>query len=210
MTDSHAPLRLRHSATSPYVRKVMVVAHETGLADRIEVVPTDVWSDDTDIGEDSPLGKVPALRLGDGRVLVESACISDFLDHLHAGPRLFPQDLEPRLIATRWMALGDGLTNALVTQIIERRFRATDDRQAWWIDRQARAVKGTLDLLEHEAGALTDAPLSIGHIAIGAALGYMDFRFSDDFWRENRPALAAWFDTFTQRPSMRATEPPKG
>lgn len=208
--DGLFPMRLRHSPTSPYVRKVMVTAHETGLIDRITVVPTNTWDPATTIGEDNPLGKVPVVRFADGRMVPDSRCLCDILDRLHDGDRLFPEDPDARIAALRWLALGDGITDAAVTRLLEARHRSPDEGQAWWLARQTRALAATLDCLEQEAGMLTDAPVSIGHIAIGCALGYLDFRFTDDYWRDNRPGLAAWFDSFAQRPSMRATEPPRG
>src|SRR5579875_1472948 len=98
-------MRLRHSASSPYVRKVMVVAHETGLEPRIERVPTFVWSPDTDIADDNPIGKVPTLILDDGTALFDSPVICEYLDSLHAGERLFPAAGPPRCGASSPAAL---------------------------------------------------------------------------------------------------------
>jgi glutathione S-transferase len=203
-------MRLRYSQPSPYVRKVMVLAHETGLIDRLEPVPTQVWEDNTDIHQDNPLGKVPALTLPDGSVMPESAMICLYLDDLHEGPRLFPTDPVLRPRALRWMALGDGITNAALARTVEFVRRPPEERGHWWPDRMKKTIDGTLDQLNAEAEALADSPITIGQIAIGCALGYLDFRFAEDDWRATRAPLSAWFEAFSQRPSMLATQPPKG
>ncbi|GEO82321.1 glutathione S-transferase [Pararhodospirillum oryzae] len=209
MIDASASgrLRLRYSPTSPFVRKVMVFLHETGLRDRVDLVPTDAWSPETDLRQDTPLCKVPALILPDGTVMPESTLICDTLDHLHDGPRLFPEG-PARVPALRLLALGDGVITACVVRIIEGRYRTTDDKQAWWLGRQTAAIAATLDLLEAEAAALAAAPLSIGPLTIAVALSYLSFRFPGDAWAETRPALAAWHEDFCKRPSMVATQPP--
>ncbi|MCF8483199.1 MAG: glutathione S-transferase [Rhodospirillum sp.] len=206
---TQAKMRLRHSPNSPYVRKVMAMAHEIGLVDQLELVPTFVWEDDTDIHKDNPLGKVPALILSDGTVLPESVLICLYLDDLHGGTKLFPDTGEDRIQALRWLALGDGLTNSAVARTIEFNRRPEHERGTWWPERMKRAVTGTLHLLERESSTLTDSPLNIGHIAIGVALGYLDFRFADEFWRDGHPGLSAWYEDFAKRPSMVDTEPPK-
>lgn len=204
---SEPRLRLRYSPTSPFVRKVMVFAHETGLIDRIELLPTDVWHPETDVRRDTPLGKVPALIMPNGLVVAESTLICDTLDHLHTGPRLFPEG-EGRVAALRWLALGDGILTACVTRIIEGRYRAVDAQQAWWLDRQITSIQATLDVLEAEADTLAAAPFSVGPLTIAVALSYLSFRYPGDAWPDTRPGLAAWHAEVKTRPSMRATEPP--
>ncbi|WP_413204724.1 glutathione S-transferase [Rhodospirillum sp. A1_3_36] len=202
-------MRLRHSPASPYVRKVMVLAHETGLIDCLDLIPTLVWEEDTDIQGDNPLGKVPALILPDGTVLPESVMICLYLDDLHGEAKLFPSSGAARLDALRWLALGDGVTDAALARTIEFHRRPEHERGTWWPERMKRAVDRTLKLLEKDASKLTDSSLTIGHIAIGAALGYLDFRFADEFWRDDHPGLSAWYEDFAKRPSMVATAPPK-
>ena len=62
-----------------------------------------------------------------------------------------------------------------------------------------------LDRLEAEG---LSGGADIGHIAIGCALGYLDFRFADHDWRSRHPKLAKWYATFSKLPSMKATVPP--
>ncbi|HLI12249.1 MAG TPA: glutathione S-transferase N-terminal domain-containing protein [Alphaproteobacteria bacterium] len=198
-------MRLRHSASSPYVRKVMVVAHETGLEPRIERVPTFVWSPDTDIADDNPIGKVPTLILDDGTALFDSPVICEYLDSLHAGERLFPAAGPARWRALRLQALGDGILDAAVLRRIESR-RPASEQSPGWIARQAAAMKRGLDALEREVAGWNGA-VTIGQIAAGCACGYLDFRFAADDWCATRPHLAAWYAAFAERPSMRHTVP---
>ena len=198
-------MKLRYSPTSPYVRKVAVVAHETGLIGRIELVPTNVWANDTDIGRDNPLGKVPALTTDGGEVLFDSPVICEYLDSLHDGTKLYPPSGGARWTALRRMALADGILDAGILRRLELA-RHEPERSAAWIERQRAAVERGLDALEDEAPAL-GAGVTIGHIAIACALGWFEFRFAADNWRARRPALAAWYAKFAERPSMKKTAP---
>lgn len=198
-------MKLRYSPTSPYVRKVSVVALETGLDKRIERIPTNVWAPSTDIASDNPLGKVPALMTEGGETLFDSPVICEYLDSLHDGLKLFPPPGGARWTALRRQALGDGILDAGVLRRLEAG-RPDDQQSPSWIARQTAAVRRGLDALEDEAEAL-GGPITIGHIAIGCALGWLELRFPDEDWRENRPSLARWYETFARRPSMQETVP---
>ena len=128
-------MTLRYSPTSPYVRKVMAMAIETGLIDRIKILRTDPWSPDTDLGADNPLGKVPALVLEDGTVLFDSPVICEFLDSLHDGPKLFPAPAESRWQALRLQALGDGLSDAAILRRLDS-MRPEAQQSRNWQERQ--------------------------------------------------------------------------
>lgn len=201
-------MKLRYSPTSPYTRKAVVTARETGLFDRIEIVPTNVWVADTDIGDDNPLGKIPALLLDGGEVLYDSRVVCEYLDSLHDGQPLFPPHGGARWTALRRQALGDGMMDACVNRFLELK-RDADKRNPDWIARQERAIFRALDALDDEADSLGEA-VTIGHIALGCALGYLDLRYAESEWRSGRPALADWYDGFSGRRSMMETEPPKG
>ncbi|MEK7820711.1 MAG: glutathione S-transferase N-terminal domain-containing protein, partial [Pseudomonadota bacterium] len=114
-------MKLRFSPTSPYVRKVCVVALETGLFARLDLAPTNVWAADTDIGRDNPLGKVPALATDGGEVLFDSPVICEYLDSLHDGAKLFPAAGGARWTALRRQALADGILDASVLRFLENR-----------------------------------------------------------------------------------------
>jgi glutathione S-transferase len=202
-------MKLRFAPTSPYVRKVAVTAIEAGLDDRVERIETNVWDPATDIAEDNPLGKVPALTTDDGTVLCDSPVICEHLDSLHGGPKLIPADGSERWRVLNLQALADGIMDSAVARIIEQRMRPEEFRWDGWLTRQKDKITAALDVLERQAAddSLGGA-VNLGGIALGCALGYLDFRFPDDKWRDGRPALAAWFEGFAQRPSMRQTEPP--
>ncbi len=199
-------MKLRYSATSPYVRKVVATAIETGLDGRVDRVPTDPWSPETDLPASNPLGKVPALELDDGTVLFDSRVICEYLDSLHDGPKLFPEG-QARWVALRLAAVADGICDAAINRLLDTR-RPENLQSADWQQRQKIAMGRACDLLEAECGSL-EGPVTIGQLAVACALGYLDFRFDADQWRQGRPNLAAWFDAFSQRPSIASTTPPK-
>lgn len=198
-------MKLRFSPTSPYVRKVMVLAHEAGLAEQVERVATDVWSADTDVASDNPLGKVPALVSEHG-TFIDSPIVCEYLDSRHAGRRFFPPEGPARWRAQRLHALGDGILDAAVGCIIETLRRPKAFVYAGYVERQTEKIQRTLDTLEREADTL-EGPPTIGGIAVACALGYLDFRLPHLAWRDAHPKLAAWYAVQAERPSMRATEP---
>lgn len=198
-------MKLRYSPTSPYVRKVVVTAAETGLADRIELVRTNPNDPKTDLPQDNPLGKVPALVTDEGETLFDSPVICEYLDGLHAGKNLFPLSGPARWKVLRQQALADGILDAAVLCLLESR-RPEALRSADWKERQKGKIARALDAVEAEADDLTDE-VTIGTVTLGCALGYLDFRFAQDDWRPGRPKLAAWYEGFAKRPSMVASVP---
>jgi glutathione S-transferase len=200
-------MTLHWSPRSPYVRKVMIVSHETGLADRLHTVRTVVGGTEPHwkLMARNPLGKIPTLELADGTVLYDSPVICEYLDTLHDGPRLFPHGSE-RFTALRRLALGDGMLDTALAWISERfrpEARQSEPHMALW----RAKLRASVDALEHEAEALSAAPFGIGHIALGVALGYLDFRFGELAWRDGHPRLTAWQAGFDARPSVQANLP---
>jgi glutathione S-transferase len=202
-------MKLRYSPTSPYVRKVMVVALETALAERIERIVTMVapTKPNEDVARENPLVKVPALTTDEGMVLYDSPVICEYLDTLHSGPKLFPAAGKPRWMALRQQALGDGILDAAILGRYEI-LRPKEYQWPDWIDAQLRKVRGALGAFEIEvqAGEL-GGPLTIGQITVGCALGYLDFRYASEEWRAKHRRLAAWFDEFSQRKAIELTKP---
>jgi glutathione S-transferase len=201
-------MKLHWSPKSPYVRKVMVVAHEAGLLDRLTLVRSVplMLQPNEELMRDNPLSKIPTLVLDDGTTLMDSAVICEYLDDL-AGASLFPRTGAPRWQALRWHALGDGLLDALILWRNERE-RAAEAQLPVLIQAFEHKTRATLALLDEEEAALTAAPFGIGQIAVACALGYLDFRFDALGWRDIAPRLAQWHEVVMTRPSLQATLPP--
>ena len=155
-------MKLRYSPTSPYVRKVAVAAIEAGLDGRIERIETDVWDPATDIAEDNPLGKVPALVTDEGTVLCDSPTICDYLDSLHDGPRLVPAEGPGRWQVLNLHALASGIMDAAVARVVEVRARPEALRFDGWLQRQTLKIARALDALEGRAAAGSLDVVSIG------------------------------------------------
>ena len=203
-------MRLYHSPTSPYVRKVMILIHEAGLLDRVERVsaagtPLDPGTLPVD---HNPLGKVPVLETADG-VIFDSRVICRYLDDL-AGTGAYPKG--PGIWRTLTLeALADGVLDAALLMVYETRLRPEEVRFAPWVEAQAAKIMRSLDALEadwvgHLTATRTGCP-DMGTMAVGAALGYVDFRLGHLDWRAGRPGLVAWEAAFGQRAAMVATRP---
>jgi len=202
-------MKLRYSPTSPFVRKVMVTALETGLAERIEKIPTAVAPTkvNDEVARENPLVKVPALTTDDGIVLYDSPVICEYLDSLHGGTKLFPATGPQRWIALRQQALGDGILEAAILARYES-VRPKEFQWSDWIDAQLRKVRGAVASLEQDVSqGLLRGPLTIGSITVACALGYLDFRYAHEKWRERAPALGRWYDDTANRPSLKQTMP---
>ena len=201
-------MKLYHSPASPYVRKVMVMAQEAGLLDRIEVAPvtTTPMAPDAGVAAANPLKKIPALVTDDGMTLFDSPVICEYLDSLNAGRKMFP-DGKARWEALRLQAAADGMLDAALLVVYESRFRDEGMRNQAWTDAQLSKIDGALDAFEAAADSFGDR-VDIGTISVGCSLGYIDFRLGHRNWRASRSKLAAWFERFSARPSMAATKPP--
>lgn len=203
-----AKMKLMYSPNSPYVRKVMVVAIEKGLDKKIERITaaTTPVSPNPDVMAQNPLAKVPTLQ-ANGLLLYDSPVICEYLDSRSKKKQFFPTKGKTRFNALRQQALGDGLLDAALLIRYELTLREAPMRNQAWQEAQMKKIRRALDQMEKEVGALKGS-LTIGHVAFGCALGYLDFRFADEAWRNGRKKLAAWYNKFAQRPSMKATVPP--
>ena len=199
-------MKLHFNPASPYVRKVRVLALETGLMGDIELVKVTITptGPDASLCSDNPIGKIPTLVRDDGGALYDSRVICEYLDDRHSGARMFPENGAARWTALRRQALADGILDAAVGTRYETFLRPQALRWPDWVDGQMGKVRRGLDVLETEA--LGDT-VDIGTISVACALGYLDFRFADEGWRDSRPKLAAWYETFAARPSMTETGP---
>lgn len=185
----------------------MVVLHETGQLDRVELVPAagNPVAPGTMPVAVNPLGKVPTLERDDGPALYDSRVITRYLDTL-AGGGLYPE--APRLWETLTLeATGDGIAEAAVLMVYEDRVRREGARDDAWVEGQWTKIVRALDVLEDRWLAHLAGKPDMGQIAVGCALGYLDFRHAARGWRDGRPGLAGWFGKFAQRASMVATAP---
>jgi glutathione S-transferase len=194
-------MQLRYGSTSPFVRKVLVTAIETGQEAEIEKVKTNTA--DPELGQTNPLNKIPALTLENGSVLIDSAVICEFLDARRGG-KLFPQD------ASRWptlsrMALCDGALDAAILRRYELQ-RPEALRSIEWDTKQKTKVDQALAALEKEAAGF-GGKIDIGTLTVAILLDYLDFRFAHEAWRATHPKLAAWHEAISVRPSLKSTMP---
>ncbi len=201
-------MKLFTSSTTPFGRKVMVLILESGLSDRVEfcsVSGTPINSGTMPLDQ-NPLGKIPALIAQEGEAAIyDSRVICRYLDALCAGG-LYPTDkgLWPVLTLE---ATADGILDAAVLMVYESRLRPEALQYAPWVDAQWNKVSRALDAIEARWMGLLAAPVTMAHIAVGVALGYLDFRHSARDWRQGRPQLAQWEATFATRPAMVQTRP---
>jgi len=196
-------MKILFSPFSPYVRKCLVTAHEVGLIDRIELLPSNAHPvhRDAAIIADNPLGTVPTFFTDDGQVLYDSRVICAYLNQLGGGA-LIPQD------ATRWQtlslqALGDGMLAACLLARYETVARPEAYQWQPWRTAQLDKVHTGLAHLERQMALLTHR-IDLGSLTIGCLLWYLELRFADFGWRAQYPNVAQWYTSFSQRPSMAA------
>jgi glutathione S-transferase len=203
-------MKLIGSLTSPYVRKVRVVMAEKKLDCQFDV--EDVWGNDA-IVKSNPLGKVPCLVLDGGEAVFDSRVIVEYLDTLSPVGKLIPPSGRERTEVRTWEALADGLLDAAILARLEATWngRTAEQRSQAWIDRQMRSVHNALKAMSLGLG---DKPycagnhLSLADVALGVALGYLDFRFAHIDWRGAHPNLHKLYDKLAARPSFVDTAPP--
>jgi len=196
---------LRSAGPSPFGRKVKMAAKLTGQYDNLTVENTDLLNPDDSIRAQNPLGKIPALVLEDGTALYDSRVICEYLDSVTTAARIFP-DGTKRWETLRMQALGDGLMDAGIMLVYEKRFRPEEKHHEPWQTYQQEKIDRGLAALEASPPGVSSTP-TIGEVAIACALGYLDFRF-EGAWRNNHPKLVAWLDAFADAvPAFAATEP---
>ena len=203
-------LKLIGATTSPYVRKVRIVMAEKKLD--YQFVEENVWAADTTIAHANPLGKVPCLILDAGEALFDSRVIVEYLDILSPVGKLIPASGRERAEVKTWEALADGLLDASILARLEATWagRTTEQRSQAWIDRQLSKVQASLKAM---STGLADKPfctgihLSLADIAVGSALGYLDFRFPEIKWRDDHTNLAKLQEKLMQKQSFMDTAP---
>ena len=203
-------MKLLGSPTSPYVRKVRIVMAEKKLD--YQFVIEDVWASDA-ILKSNPLGKVPCLVMEGGEAVFDSRVIVEYVDTLSPVGRLIPQSGRERVEVRTWEALADGLLDASILARLEQTWpgRADGERCGAWIDRQMTKVHATLKAMGTGLGEkpfCSGIHFSLSDIAVGCALGYLDFRFPHIDWRGAHPNLARLHEKLAPRQSFIDTAPP--
>ena len=203
-------IRLLGSLTSPYVRKVRIVMAEKRIDYHLEL--EDVWAPDTRILEANPLGKVPCLIMEDGGAVFDSRVIVEYLDGMTPLAKLIPPSGRERAEVRTWEALGDGVVDAAILVRLEQTQRPPEQQgRSGSTARWARSMRAIAAM----SNGLGEKPWCNGHaytladIAVGCALGYIDFRFGSIDWRGQYPNLARLYEKLVARPSFVETQPPK-
>jgi len=199
-------MQLISSQASPFVRKVHVVQHETGQSQDIEVIEAGTTPINTPdhVRAANPTGKIPALIRPDGPALHDSRVITRFLD-ARAKSGLYPEARIWEVLTLESMA--DAIMDAAVLITYEGRVRPEEQQSDVWKDAQWGKIRAALDVINARWMSHLADPLDASHIAVGCALGYLDFRHDARGWRTGVDALAKWNEAFQQRDSMQATAP---
>lgn len=199
-------MKLYSSRTSPYSRKVRVVAHELGLSDLIEEIAADPFAPTPELLAANPLSRIPTLVTERGECIPGSDLIVEYLHTRGRGLTTLPRGSR-RWHALRRAQIADGIMTAAVSTVFERR-RPEGIHFVAFLDRQAEVIRRSVAVLDLEASELLlDAP-TIVEVSVGVALAYLDLRMPYIEWRKGHDSLDRWFTAFAQRPSMLATAPP--
>lgn len=196
---------LRSAPASPFGRKCKLAAHSLGLMGTIEITRANPYDPEDPIRGENPLGKIPLLILDDGSHLYDSRVICEYLDNLAGGGNLFPAS-DARWSALTLQSLCDGILDAAILQVYEKRLRPEEKRHQDWVDHQNGKVQRGLNWLEANTPESSAQP-TIGDITLACVLGYLDFRF-DGAWRDECPKLVVWLETFEKSvPGFEETKP---
>lgn len=199
-------MKLLMAGPSPFVRKVLVTLHETDQVEAVDYVtvvasPT---GPSPELVAANPVGKIPALIRPDAPTIYDSRVICRFLD-ARADAGLYPERRQWDVLTLE--ATADGMMDAAVLMVYEARFRPEAQRSKEWVEGQWQKIDRAVSALNTRWISHLRGPLDIGQIAVACALSYLDFRHGERAWRTGNPALAEWYEAFSQRPSMQATAP---
>ncbi|HNQ03700.1 MAG TPA: glutathione S-transferase [Thiobacillaceae bacterium] len=200
-------MQLIGSLTSPFVRKVRIVAAEKYID--YELVVDVPWSEDTQVPDFNPLGKVPVWVMEDGKTLFDSRVIVEYLDSISPAGHVMPKEPRPRILVKRWEALADGICDAAALIFMEKK-RPAGQQSPDWIRRQLGKLHAGLRVMSEDLGQLnwcTGEVFTLADIAVGCTLGYLEFRFPELDWRRAHPNLSELFDRLMQRPTFKDTVP---
>ena len=203
-------MKLIGATTSPYDRKVRIVLAEKKLD--YQYIKENPWVPETTVGASNPLGKVPCLVLEGGEALFDSRVIVEYLDTLSPVGKLIPPNGRERAEVKTWEALADGVLDAALAARLEATWagRMAEQRSQAWIDRQLDKITSGLKAMSQGLGEKPycgNIHMNLADIAVGSALGYLDFRFPQIDWRAKHPNLAKLFEKLSLRQSFIDTVP---
>lgn len=199
-------LVLRTSPASPFGRKISMALRVLGMMDQVQVVTANTGDANDSLRQQNPLGKIPTLLLDDGEAVFDSRVIIDCLDTMDGRHILIPEGAA-RIKVLRQQALADGVMDAAILQMYEKRFRPETHHVQAWVDYQQAKVDRALAWAETALSTPGTGLPHVGEITQAAALGYLDFRFAGT-WRAQYPRLVGWLADFAQRtPAYEATTP---
>ena len=202
-------MKIIGSVTSPYVRKVRIVLAEKKI--EADFVLENVWAAETTIGQTNPLGKIPSLVMDDGSAVFDSRVIAEYVDTLSPVGKLIPADGRERAVVKTWEALGDGVLDAGILARLEATWRPAEQQSPAWIARQMSKIDAALKSMSiglGESNYCHNNQFSLADVAVGCALGYLDFRFPSVDWRTQYPNLDQLHQLLMQRQSFQDTVPP--
>ena len=200
-------MRLLYNQTSPFIRKVAVLAHETGLIDKIELIPANPWAeDDVTVTGVSPLGKVPVLQDGADAVFDSKLIVRYLLERADNRQMLVPPSKQ--LLQDQLEAVADGLAEATANRFLELNRRPPEKQMDYWLERFQNTITRALAWLEERTDSFS-SNFTLGALSVAVALGYLELRYKELNWRDTHPQLAAWYANAAQRKSMLATAPPE-
>jgi len=201
-------MKIIGSLTSPYARKVRIVLAEKKI--EAEFVLENVWVPETTISQSNPLGKIPCLVMDDGGAIFDSRVIVEYVDTLSPVGKLIPSGGRERAAVKTWEALADGLLDAGILARLEATWRPQEQQSPAWVERQMSKMNAALSSMSKglgEANWCHNNQFSLADIAVGCALGYLNFRFPQLEWREPYPNLERLYERLMQRPSFSETVP---
>jgi glutathione S-transferase len=201
-------MKIIGSVTSPYVRKVRIVLAEKKI--EADFVLENVWAAETTIGQANPLGKIPCLVMDDGSAVFDSRVIAEYVDTLSPVGKLIPADGRERAAVKTWEALADGVLDAGILARLEATWRPAEQQSPAWIARQMSKIDMALKSMSiglGESNYCHNNQFSLADVAVGCALGYLDFRFPSVDWRTPYPNLDQLHQLLMQRQSFQDTVP---
>ena len=201
-------MRLLHSPTSPFVRKVVVLAHEAGLIEKITLIPTNPWDENTTITKLNPLAKIPVLLLDDDTPIFDSKLIARYLlDKASNKEMLLPESAQ--ILHMQLEAVADGMAEATVNRFLELNRRPPEKQMEYWLQRYQTSITRSLAWFEERHKSFS-SNFTFGALAVAVALSYVDLRYPELNWHDSCPGLSAWHRGVTKRASMQATAPKAG